>query len=222
MKKTLIVTVIIMSCYAVFVFVSGFISMDEEKIKTSQEDLDKSTTPVQLSVTGTAFGSLSVAHNGRNISADSTFRDSYTNMSSPQGLIKEGTVFTKRVYMKDKKGAKGNLEMIFAMIKREKGYFPSGGDWEYVMISYDKTTDYKMHPNGMLPATIDHEMRGKISSCGSCHIAAAGNDFIFTNSTDTKPKKGMCDPKMKCNPCKIKMKCTPCSTKTKCNPCKPK
>lgn len=175
MKKTIVITVII-GFVLVFMFVSGF-----TQFQTSQTNLDMSTTPVKLSVTGTPLGDVSIAHDGRDISADSSFRDSYTNMSLPQGTIKVGTVFTKRAYVRKKDGSKGDLEMIFAMIKQKKGYFPAGGDWEYVSISYEKTTDYKKHPNGMLPQKVDNDSRGKISFCGDCHKKAVGNDFVFTN-----------------------------------------
>lgn len=189
MKKIIIIAVLFVSAYLTFVFSSGFTSVQKDGIQVLQKDLDMSIKPAKLSVTGTPLGNVSVAHDGRSISADSSFRDSYTNMNSPKETIKPGTIFTKRVYLRKKNGSKGNLEMLFAMIKREKGYFPAGGDWEYVSISYDKNTDYKKHPNGLLPANADDKMRGKISMCGDCHKAASGQDFVFTNSEDIKPQK---------------------------------
>ena len=199
---------------------ASIIMMSFIVIKTlvSQKDLDSSTTPVKISVTGTPQGDVSISHDGRSVPPDSSFRDSYTNMSSPKRKIEPGTIFTKRAYVRKKDGSKGELAMLFAMIKRENGYYPHGGDWEYVSIPADKSTDYKTHPNGMLPDKADDKMRGKIEYCGSCHMRAGGNDFVFTND-DLKPK---CGPKMKCNPCNPKTKCNPCNPKKKCNPCKPK
>lgn len=213
MKKQLLLIV-----SAVFFITVGFIVSSPIKDSISQKDLDMATTPAKLSVTGTPLGEVSISHDGRNVSADSSFRDSYTNMGSPKETIKEGTVFTKRAYAKNKDGSKGNLLSLFAMIKREKGYFPEGGDWEYVSIPYDKAVDYKKHPNGILPDASKKYMRGKITMCGSCHQAAAGKDFVFTNSDE----KAICKPKSKCNPCAPKTKCGPCTPKGKCNPCTPK
>ncbi|MBI3520388.1 MAG: cytochrome P460 family protein [Bacteroidetes bacterium] len=180
MKKT-IITLIIASAYVVFVFASGFTVIQKDGIQTTQKDIDMSTTPVKLSVTGTPLGDVSIAHDGRDISADSSFRDSYTNMSLPKGEIKPGTIFTKRAYLRKSDGSKGNLEMIFAMIKQKKGYYPAGGDWEYISISPEKNTNYKVHPNGMLPQKVDNDARGKITFCGDCHKKASGSDFVFTN-----------------------------------------
>lgn len=181
MKKIVIkVTLLIVSVYTVFVLASGF-AFNKNGAQTTQKDIDMSTIPVKLSVTGTPLGDVSIAHDGRDISADSSFRDSYTNMSLSKGAIKQGTIFTKRAYLRKKDKSKGNLEMLFTMIKHEKGYYPAGGDWEYISMPFDKNTDYKKHPNGMLPKKIDNQTRGKISMCGNCHKAASGKDFVFTN-----------------------------------------
>jgi hypothetical protein len=51
---------------------------------------------------------------------------------------------------------------IFAMIKRDAGFFPEGGDWEYVV----------------LDAEAHLEDRGKLTLCARCH--AEGNaDWAF-------------------------------------------
>lgn len=181
MKKLKLIIAMIGFVYVASVYAFGFTIIQKDGVQTSQKDLDAAITPVKLSVTGTPLGDVSIAHDGRDISADSSFRDSYTNMSLPKGEIKPGTIFTKRAYLKKSDGSKGNLEMLFAMIKQKKGYYPAGGDWEYISISPEKNIDYKVHPNGMLPAKADDEMRGKISMCGDCHKAASGKDFVFTN-----------------------------------------
>lgn len=51
---------------------------------------------------------------------------------------------------------------FFVMTKREKGYFPSGGDWEYMVV--DET--------GKVQA------RGKLERCARCH-AEAQRGFVF-------------------------------------------
>lgn len=50
----------------------------------------------------------------------------------------------------------------FAMEKRPAGYFPGGGDWEYVILDRE----------GRI------EARGKLAPCARCH-AEAPTDFVF-------------------------------------------
>ncbi len=82
--------------------------------------------------------------------------------------------------MKNADGSKGALQVTFAMIKREPGYFIDGGDWEYVMMPNDGSNDYDMHPNGMLPDE-GSDMRGQMANCASCH-AKAGASYSFVRS----------------------------------------
>jgi hypothetical protein len=51
---------------------------------------------------------------------------------------------------------------IFAMVKRDAGFFPQGGDWEYVV----------------LDAAGRLEERGKLAPCARCH-AEANADWVF-------------------------------------------
>lgn len=217
MKKSLLV-------FSLFAFgiTIGLTFCNTATYTANQADLDKSVVSAIPGSTGKPYGEVSISHDGRDVSADSSIRDSYTNMNSAQGTIEPGTIFTKRAYSKKMDGSEGDLLMIFAMIKHEKGYYPDGGDWEYAKIAYDKSVDYTMHPNGILPGTTDDKMRGKISGCADCHSAAKGNDFVFTNSTEPacKPKTGTCKPIGACSPCKPK--CSPCKPEAQCNPCKPK
>jgi len=50
----------------------------------------------------------------------------------------------------------------FAMLKRDKGYFPTGGDWEFLVIERD----------GIIAAS------GKLEACARCHADAAA-DYVF-------------------------------------------
>jgi hypothetical protein len=54
---------------------------------------------------------------------------------------------------------------LYAMVKRETGYFEQGGDWEWVVARAD----------GTLVA------RGKLESCARCHADAAA-DHVFPRS----------------------------------------
>ena len=48
------------------------------------------------------------------------------------------------------------------MVKRAPGFYPEGGDWEYLIVD----------PNGSI------ERRGKLPLCARCH-AESPHNFIF-------------------------------------------
>ena len=58
---------------------------------------------------------------------------------------------------------------VFAMIKHEAGYFPPGGDWEYVALDAE----------GAL------EGRGKLERCARCHVEGNG-DWVFGLPADAR------------------------------------
>jgi hypothetical protein len=55
-------------------------------------------------------------------------------------------------------------ELVTAMIKREKGFSPKTGDWEYVVVE-----------GGLNKIS----RREKTGSCSNCHAGAADTDFVF-------------------------------------------
>ncbi|MBV9471221.1 MAG: cytochrome P460 family protein [Abitibacteriaceae bacterium] len=55
-------------------------------------------------------------------------------------------------------------ELLTVMIKREAGYDPAKGDWEYMMV--DGTAE-------------DAENRGKLGYCQACHIPQQEQGYIF-------------------------------------------
>jgi hypothetical protein len=55
-------------------------------------------------------------------------------------------------------------ELLTAMVKREKGYDPSGGDWEYMAL------------NGSGTKVIES---GKLTHCKSCHAGQRNADYVF-------------------------------------------
>jgi hypothetical protein len=57
-------------------------------------------------------------------------------------------------------------ELLTAMYKREAGYDPEGGDWEYMVLDGQGK---------------EVRARGKLESCRACHQAAAETDFISRN-----------------------------------------
>ncbi|HEX5703652.1 MAG TPA: cytochrome P460 family protein [Pyrinomonadaceae bacterium] len=55
-------------------------------------------------------------------------------------------------------------ELLTVMIKREKGFNPKSGDWEYAVFD---GTGTKL------------ESRGKLSNCQSCHVTFPHSDYVF-------------------------------------------
>ncbi len=71
----------------------------------------------------------------------------------------EGTALVKTKYA-DAKGEKTLLHTL--MLKREKGYNPDGGDWEYVVAGVDGNV----------------QARGKLTSCMECHRKYKATDCV--------------------------------------------
>lgn len=55
-------------------------------------------------------------------------------------------------------------ELLTAMIKRERGFNPESGDWEFLVLD---GSGKKI------------EARGKLETCQSCHAAKKNSDFVF-------------------------------------------
>ncbi len=141
-------------------------------IEITQADLDSVVRPIASRLTGDFLG-ISQSHDGRSNPGNTTIRDIFSNVSR-NDVIRPGSVFTKRVYEKD---STGRLLVTFAMIKQEIGYFPAGGDFEYIVMPAADTVDYLAHPNGVLPPK--GPTRGTLgTACANCH-SNGGSDFLF-------------------------------------------
>ncbi len=57
-----------------------------------------------------------------------------------------------------------NPELVTVMVKREKGFSPKTGDWEYLVVEGDL-------------AKI--KQRETVGSCSKCHAQAENTDFVF-------------------------------------------
>ena len=57
-------------------------------------------------------------------------------------------------------------ELITAMVKRDPGFYPEGGDWEFLVLTGDAKTIQE---------------QGRLPSCTSCHAAMRVTDFVFRN-----------------------------------------
>jgi hypothetical protein len=67
--------------------------------------------------------------------------------------------------VKEKLGANDSQspELLTAMIKREKGYNPQSGDWEYLVLD---------------GAASKITRRGKLVTCSGCHLAYEKTDYV--------------------------------------------
>lgn len=80
-----------------------------------------------------------------------------------KGVYPEGTVIVKEKFSDS---TAKTTELFTVMVKRQKGFNPDGGDWEYFVISGDakKITQ-----------------RGKIESCMNCHDSYQDSDYVTRN-----------------------------------------
>ena len=156
-------------------FIACSEDVDDSPVLISQAELDA------VSVYIGSWTGGQMAHGGpEGTSADSTVREVYAT-SDLTGSIPTRTIITKNTH---KRGLNGNasdqIYVSFALVKREAGYYPDGGDYEFIMMPNDGSVDYSKHPFGMLPEE-ESEMRGKLNMCATCHADAEGGDFIFGN-----------------------------------------
>lgn len=73
-----------------------------------------------------------------------------------------GSVIVKEKLPKERQGAQP--ELLTVMIKREQGFDPSSGDWEYMALNGEGTKI---------------ESRGKLANCQSCHLTTPATDYVF-------------------------------------------
>jgi hypothetical protein len=92
----------------------------------------------------------------------------YVNSQGQRAMMNErnpkfpvGSVIVKEKLLPDKKDAP---ELLTVMVKREQGFNPANGDWEFMVV------------NG---AGTKVEARGKIESCQSCHVSMKESGFVY-------------------------------------------
>lgn len=153
---------------------------DSCEYELSQEALN-GATGLASSLTGPQHG-MDFAHNGTMDPATTTIRDIFTNDGSvpASDAISPGFVITKHTFAADSLGAKGDLLVTFAMVKREAGFWEEANDWEYFSFpNNDPEVDFTANPNGVLAnagvSGVGH------TNCWGCHNAAQGNDQLFSN-----------------------------------------
>ena len=67
-------------------------------------------------------------------------------------------------------------ELLTAMIKREAGYNPESGDWEFLVL------------DGAASEIVE---RGKLTRCSSCHLPYQNRDFITRTYLPEKVSRGL-------------------------------
>ena len=77
----------------------------------------------------------------------------------PWGKFPEGSLLLKEKLGKED----GATKLFTGMLKREKGYYPEGGDWEYFTV------------DGAASMVAE---RGKLARCASCHEDYAERDYV--------------------------------------------
>jgi len=177
MKQNVILLFAVAFCVVLF---SRCKKDDPDPIVVTQAMLDE-TTSLFKNLTGAQNGQ-NFAHGGPTNGGDATIRDIYTaDGNAPK--IEPGTVITKHTFANDD-DAKGNLFVIFAMVKHQKGYWPETNDWEYIQMPNpnDGSVDYTLNPNGILAkAAISGNTGEELPGCVGCHSLALGDDQLFSN-----------------------------------------
>jgi hypothetical protein len=88
--------------------------------------------------------------------------DGFAAVTGGDGPVPVGTTVVKEKWWKDDQP----IDAVAAMVKKEPGYDPRFGDWEYV---------YARRNEGGTWAT----ERGKLDNCRACHHGAKETDFLF-------------------------------------------
>lgn len=90
---------------------------------------------------------------------NATGREAMMEMRKPN--FPKGSVIVKEK-LPDKSSQ--TPELLTVMIKREKGFNPATGDWEFMEVDGSGTKV---------------ESRGKLENCQGCHLARPNTDYIF-------------------------------------------
>jgi hypothetical protein len=111
---------------------------------------------------------INIAHDAQRSPHAGRLITVYVNELGRQAMMTErnpqfavGSVIVKEKLLPDKKDAP---ELLTVMLKRERGYNPASGDWEYMVI------------NG---AGTKIEARGKLENCQGCHVSMKESGFVY-------------------------------------------
>lgn len=104
----------------------------------------------------------------------------YVNEQGRRAMMNErkpkfpvGSVIVKEKLLPDKEG---EPELLTVMVKRERGFNPESGDWEYMVVNGTGTKA---------------EARGKLENCQSCHIPMKDTDFVYRDYLTQYVRSGL-------------------------------
>ncbi|MGC4007281.1 MAG: cytochrome P460 family protein [Pirellulales bacterium] len=106
-----------------------------------------------------------------------TLRDGHGEYPVGTVILKEKLPGAHRDDVKRKAAAKSAPELFTGMLKREKGYHPECGDWEFFVVD---------------GAAKQMQARGRIDSCVECHKDYKDTDFVtrtYLRQNKTKASK---------------------------------
>lgn len=166
-------TLVLFSCAWSASKLHSSLAAQTEPFLLTQALLDSVTTLADSAITGNGF-------TVRNDGSDKDIKDIYTNKPLERPL-QIGDIFVIRNFYNEE-GRRGSLDFVDVMVLRENGFNPFGRDFEYFRMDFDSTTNYLLHPNGIVPALDNIYDRGRDvarASCVACH-RNGGDDFLFT------------------------------------------
>ena len=96
---------------------------------------------------------------------------SFAMFANPPQRFPKGTVIVKRKF--DQSSQNGTPILSTIMIKRDAGYNPEAGDWEFAVVSGDGK---------------NVEAQGKLGNCMGCHASRRETDFVFRSYLPSKSR----------------------------------
>jgi len=163
---------VLISCITFFLISCTYHDLEPPTFQVTQAQLNAAViqhTTQDTSIVGDPFNVFS----GDAATVNHKLRDLFDNLPIDKS-ISVGTILVRRAYYyPNSKNKRDSLLNTVVMVKRESGYFPEGGDWEYMDIKYDQANNYILNPNGVLPEISNVAARGKIMRCANCHALSA-------------------------------------------------
>ncbi len=166
--KKLFITLFILGFMSIGIYAGG---NSEDATPTQTSDFINYSSWAKVNsetITGDVTGVLGAAHE-----RSKGFREIYVNetgLAVERGEadypFPEGTIIVKESFDNDN-GSKGDLSNLTIMVKRESGYSPDYGNWEYIMAKPDGTI----------------AQQGSLSTCIRCHSKGDDKDYTFINSS---------------------------------------
>jgi len=160
-----------------------------EDFVLTQEKLDAMASSAIVLDTGIVGDKFVVFHNRTDTSIVKndlntwlhSLRNVLANVASKDGDLPVGTVFLRlyNIIPDSVHTTPRTFTSVMVMVKQPRGFFPDGGDWEYIKIPVSNSTP-SQHPYGLLSDS--SVTRGKLATCGGCHLETTTKgmkNFLF-------------------------------------------